>query len=72
MPVHFEKGDYYTLAEAAARLGYVDGSALRHACIKGNIFAVKIAKTWLIPESTLRILEEKEVKPQGNRGVTRK
>lgn len=71
MPIELQ-GLYYTIAEAAERLGYASQSSLRQSCIKGTIAAVKLGNTWIIEDKTLSILEQKEIKPQGNRGVSRK
>lgn len=71
MPVSLH-GTYYTISEAAERLGYAGESTLRQACISGIIPAQKIGKTWIVEEETIKTLASKEIKPQGNRGVARK
>ena len=40
---------YYTVAEAAERLGYASPSTIKNGCQAGKIPAYKVAKTWLIP-----------------------
>lgn len=63
---------YYTVAEAAERLGYASPSTIKNGCQSGKIPAYKVAKTWLIPASWVEEQEKAEIKPQGNRGVARK
>lgn len=63
---------YYTTKEAAEKLGYKDPSSIKNLCLQGRIFAYKVEKMWFIPESVIAELEKGEVKPQGNRGVSRK
>lgn len=71
MPIELH-GVYYSVSEAAERLGYASTSTITNGCQAGKIPATKIAKTWLIPESW--ILEQEKIgqKNQGNRGVARK
>ncbi|MGN0009547.1 MAG: helix-turn-helix domain-containing protein [Desulfovibrionaceae bacterium] len=71
MPIELH-GTYYTVSEAAKRLGYVSTSTITNGCQAGKIPAAKIAKTWLIPESWVREQEKTAQKGQGNRGVNRK
>lgn len=64
---------YYTTAEAAEKLGYAVPDTLRQLIGRGRIpGAVKIGKTWLIPESW--VMEQEKTGPigKGNRGVSRK
>lgn len=63
---------YYTTKEAAEKLGYADSSALKKGCSAGTIPAFRVANVWLIPEGVVMELDKREVKPQGNRGVSRK
>ncbi|MEG2045178.1 MAG: helix-turn-helix domain-containing protein [Clostridia bacterium] len=64
---------YYTTAEAAEKLGYNDTSSLRYMCIGGKVpNALKVGKTWFIPESWILSQEKESPKGQGNRGVSRK
>lgn len=63
---------YYTTTEAAERLGYRTGDALRMRCASGEIPAYKVGKTWLIPSAWVEN-EEKEALPgKGERGKARK
>lgn len=64
---------YYTTKEAAEKLGYADTSSLRYACISSRVVgAVKVGKTWFIPESW--VMEQENILPkgQGARGISRK
>ena len=71
MPVQLH-GTYYTLTEAAEKLGYVNSSTIRALCLSGEVFAHKVGKTWLIEQEELERLASQEQKPQGNRGFKRK
>lgn len=71
MPVALH-GVYYTIAEAAERLGYAGQSSIRQGCINGTIPAHKLGNTWIIEEKTLQAIAKLPVKPQGNRGLARK
>lgn len=64
---------YYTTKEAAEKLGYAMPTTLKRFCADGKISgAVKVGKTWLIPESWVNA--QKDIAPigKGNRGITRK
>ena len=63
---------YYTVAEAAERLGYASPSTIKNGCQAGKIPAYKVAKTWLIPEDWVLQQEKETPKGQGNRGGGRK
>ena len=71
MPVTLH-GTYYTATEAAERLGYASQSYLARRCVAGEIPAIKLGQTWLIPESVVLELDRQEVKGQGKRGIARK
>ena len=71
MPVTLH-GTYYTVAEAAERLGYAATSTLTNGCQAGKVPSIKVAKTWLIPETWLLEQEKASGKSQGSRGVARK
>lgn len=71
MPIELH-GIYYSVSEAAARLGYASTSTITNGCQAGKIPAQKIAKTWLIPESWVLEQERAGKHPQGSRGVARK
>lgn len=71
MPVTLH-GTYYTVPEAAEKLGYASTSTLANGCQAGKISAYKVGKTWLIPESWVLEQEKIGAKGQGNRGVERK
>ena len=71
MPVDLY-GRFYTIAEAAEKLGYAAQSTIRQGCIDGTIAAYKLGNTWVSEEATLQRMLQKETKPQGNRGVARK
>lgn len=64
---------YYTTKEAAEKLGYATTATLAKFCSSGLIVgAVKVGKTWFIPEAW--VLEQEKIKPmgKGRRGVIRK
>ena len=63
---------YYTVAEAAERLGYASPSTIKNGCQAGKIPAYKVGKTWLIPEAWVLEQEKIGANGQGNRGVERK
>lgn len=71
MPIELH-GVYYTVTEAAEALGYASTSTIKNGCQAGTVPAHKVAKTWLIPEKWVLEQREKDIKPQGNRGLTRK
>ncbi|MDM8214793.1 helix-turn-helix domain-containing protein [Desulfovibrio piger] len=71
MPVELH-GVFYTIDEAAARLGYASKSTLAADIQKGRVPAVRVGRFWLVPESVVEALDQKEINGQGNRGVTRK
>ena len=71
MPIELH-GVYYTTEEAAKILGYATTSAVQALVLSGKIPAQRAGRTWLIHEETLSVLDKKEVKPQGTRGVARK
>lgn len=58
MPIELH-GVYYSVSEAAKRLGYASTSTIINGCQAGKIPAAKIAKTWLIPE--LWVLEQEKI-----------
>ena len=72
MPMHIKEGDYYTLTEIAEKLGYISTSNFAKDCQEGRILAIKVGKTWLVPDFEVDRLSRKEQKSQGNRGVARK
>lgn len=64
---------YYTTKEAAEKLGYASTAALRYMCIDGKVIgALKVGKTWFLPEKWVD--EQAKIPPKGtgNRGVMRK
>lgn len=64
---------YYTLSEAAEKLGYATTSTLRARCISGGILgSLKVSKTWFIPEKW--VSEQEKITPigKGGRGISRK
>ena len=64
---------YYTTKEAAEKLGYAAPDTIRQYIVAGKIHgALKIGKTWLVPEQW--VIEQEKIAPkgQGNRGITRK
>ena len=63
---------YYTLKEAAERLGYADTSSLRRLCINGSLPAIRVERMWFLAASVVDALDRQEVKPQGGRGIIRK
>lgn len=63
---------YYTTSEAAKVLGYLSGDPLKVQCANKKIPAYKVANVWLIPSEWVENEKKNEIKPQGNRGVTRK
>lgn len=63
---------YYTLEEAARALGYASTSTLRSRCIAGTLPAYKIGAVWVVPATAIEHEAAKEIKPQGNRGFSRK
>ncbi|WP_083823346.1 helix-turn-helix domain-containing protein [Desulfovibrio sp. 6_1_46AFAA] len=63
---------YYTTTEAAERLGYRTGDALRMKCAAGEIPAYKVGKTWLIPEAWVEDAERETISGKGERGKPRK
>lgn len=64
---------YYTTKEAAEKLGYKSSDSLKHYCQQGKIAgAVKVGKTWFIPETWVIHTEKTPVDPKGNRGIERK
>lgn len=64
---------YYTTKEAAEKLGYASTSSLRYACIGGKVpDALKVGKTWFIPEKWVEEQEKIPPNGKGNRGITRK
>lgn len=65
-------GTFYTVQEAADRLGYASPATIRMGCTQGTIIAHKMGKTWLIEEKEVERLASQEQKPQGNRGAARK
>ena len=63
---------YYTTKEAAEKLGYKTADSLRQYCQQGKIIgAIKVGKTWLIPESWVSHIEKEPINPKGNRGLPR-
>ena len=62
---------YFTTAEAAELLGYVDGTALKLKCQKGELVAYKAGKTWLLPVEQVQAIADKETDGRGGRGQTR-
>lgn len=63
---------YYTTKEAAEKLGYKTPDSLRQYCQQGKIAgAIKVGKTWLIPEIWVSQTEETPINPKGNRGLAR-
>lgn len=64
---------YFTTKEAAERLGYATPATLSQFCLYGKIpTAIKVGKTWLIPEAWVIEQEKIGVDGKGNRGVKRK
>lgn len=64
---------YFTVTEAADRLGYKAPNTVRRLCIANRIpGAIKVGKMWLIPE--IWVFEQEKIGPIGigNRGVSRK
>lgn len=64
---------YYTTKEAAEKLGYAMSTTIKRFCADGRITgAIKVGKTWFIPEAW--VLEQEKTSPigKGNRGVKRK
>lgn len=63
---------YYTTKEAAEKLGFKTGDSLKHYCQQGKINgAVKVGKTWFIPEQWILEAENTPINPKGNRGLAR-
>ena len=64
---------YYTTKEAAEKLGYKVTSNLRAACSSGFLGgAVKVGKTWFIPEAWVEAQAKIPPTGKGNRGISRK
>lgn len=54
MPIHIERGNYYTAKEAADYLGYTE-AYIRRLIGDGQLTAIKIGKlSWLLAADELR------------------
>lgn len=62
---------YFTTAEAAAALGYVDSSYIARMCQNSEIIAYKTGKTWLIPAEQIQRLADRDTQNRGGRGQRR-
>lgn len=62
---------YFTTAEAAAALGYADGTTIKLYCQRGQILAYKTGKTWLIPTEQIQQLADREYERNTRRGQRR-